>query len=68
MIDKIKDLQLNNEFRIIFDYFRIIKLIFNAHLKLFSKIYNHLFNSRYECLFLADFKYAYFTISLYLNN
>ena len=52
----------------IFDYFYIIKLFSNAHLKLSSKSYNHLFNSRYECLFSIDLKYVYFTISLHSNN
>ena len=68
MIDKIKNSQLNNESHIIFDYFYVIELFSDAHLKLSSKVHDHLFNSRYKCLFSADFKHIYFTISLHLNN
>ena len=52
----------------IFDYSYIIELLSNAHLKLFSKVYDYLFNSRYKCLFSTDLKHVYFTISLYSNN
>ena len=68
MIDEIENSQLDNESRIIFDYSHIIDFLSNAHLKLSSKIYNHLFNSRYECLFSINLKHVYFTISLHSNN
>lgn len=52
----------------IFDYSRIIELLFDAFLKKKFKIYNYLFNSRYEYLFSIDFKYIYLTILFYLND
>ena len=68
MIDKIKDSQLNNESHIIFDYFHVIKLFSDTHLKLFFKIYNYLFNPPHKYLFSINLKHAYLTILLYLNN
>ena len=68
MVDKIKNSQSSNKSRMIFNYSRVIKLLSNTYLKLSSKIYNHLFNSRYKCLFSTNLKYAYFTISLHLND
>ena len=68
MIDKIENPQSNNKSRIIFDYSRVTELFPSAHLKLSSKVHDHFFNSRYECLFSTDLKHAYLIISLHLNN
>ena len=68
MIDKIKNPKSIDESRMIFDYSKITKLFLKAHMKLSFKIHNHLFNSRHECLFLADLKYTYLTISLHSND
>ena len=68
MINKVENLKLIDESYITFNYFKITELLSEAHLELSSKIYNHLFNSRYECLFSADFKHTYFTILLHLND
>ena len=68
MIDKIENPQSSDESRMTFDYSHIIKLFSNTHLKLSSNVYDYLFNSRYERLFLTNLKHAYFTISLYSND
>ena len=68
MINKIENPQSSDESRMIFDYSHVIELLFDAHLKLSSKVYDHLFDSRYKCLFLIDFKHVYFIISLHLND
>ena len=52
----------------IFDYSHIIKLLFNTHLKLSSKIHDYLFNSHHEYLFLINLKHIYFIISLHSND
>ena len=68
MMNEINNLIFQNEFRMTFNYFRVIELFFDVHLKLFLKIYDHLFNLYHKCLFLINLKYAYFTILLHLNN
>ena len=68
MINKVENLKSIDEPRIIFNYFKVTKLLSKAHLKLSFKIYDYLFNSKYECLFSANLKYTYFTISLHSNN
>ena len=52
----------------IFNYFKITKLFSKTHLKLSSKVYDHLFNLKYECLFSTNFKHVYLTISLYFDD
>ena len=68
MIDKVENFKPIDEPRMIFDYFKITKLLSKAHLELSSKVYNHLFNLKYKCLFSMNFKHTYFTISLYFND
>lgn len=68
MIDKIENPKFINESRMTFDYSRITELFFEAHLKLSSKIHDHLSNLKYECLFSTDLKHAYFIISLHLED
>lgn len=68
MIDKIEDSKFINKLKITFDYFRIIKLFFETHLKLNLKIHDHLSNFKYKCLFFVDLKHAYFIISLHFKN
>ena len=52
----------------IFNYFRITKLLSGIYLKLSFKVHDYLSNSRYEYLFTIDLKYVYLTILLYPNN
>ena len=68
MIDKVENFKSIDESRITFDYFKIIKLLSKAYLKLSLKIHDHLFNSKYKCLFSINLKHTYFTISLYFND
>ena len=63
-----KNSQLENESRIIFDYSRIYKDLLECYLKLFFRVYNNLLNLRHKYLFIIDLKYTYLTISLYKNN
>ena len=51
-----------------FNYFKVIELLSNSHLKLLLKVYNYLFNFYYNYLFSTNFKYAYLIIPLYINN
>ena len=67
-MDKIENSKSENEPRIIFDYFRVIKDLPGSYLELSSKIYNNLADPRYRYLFAVDLKHAYYTIPLYSNN
>ena len=68
MIDKVENPKPTDESRMTFDYFKVTELLSGAHLKLSSKVYDHLFNSRYECLFSTDLKHVYLTISLHFDD
>ena len=60
--------KFTDEFRIIFNYSRIIKLLSDFYIKLNFKIHDYLFNPRYKYLFLINLKHVYFIILLYSNN
>lgn len=45
-----------DEFRIIFDYFKVKKTISSAYMKLSSKVHDILFDLRHDVLFMTDFK------------
>ena len=68
MIDKIKNFTLENKSRMIFDYFKVIEDLYDCHIKLSSKIHDHLSNSQHKILFSIDLKHAYLTISLYFED
>ena len=63
-MNKIENFTSENEFRITFDYFRIKEIMFDAYMKLSSKVHDILSNSRHDVLFMTDLKYAYSIISL----
>ena len=50
------------------DYSRVYKDLPGIYIKLSSKVYNHLLNSNYSYLFIANLKYVYLIIPLYLDN
>ena len=68
MINKINNLTSQDELKMIFDYSRVIELLFDTHLKMSSKIHNHLINFYYNYLFSVNLKYAYLIIFLYFEN
>ena len=63
-----KNLDFNDKFYMIFDYSKIIKLLFKIYLKFNSKMYNYLFNFNFNYLFSIDLKYVYLTILFHLEN
>ena len=68
IINKIENLKSNDKFRIIFNYFKIIKKISNTHLELNFKIYNYFSNFKHDYFFSTNLKYVYFIISFHFNN
>ena len=67
-MNKVENSKLDNESRIIFNYFKIIKLFSNAHLELNFKIYNYFLNFKYDCFFSTDLKHIYFIILFHFND
>ena len=67
-MNKIENPRLNDESKIIFNYFKITKLLSRAHLELNFKIYNHLSNFKHDYLFSINLKHTYFIISLHFEN
>ena len=63
-----KNFDFDDKSRIIFDYSKIIKFLFEAHLEFNSKIYNHFFNFNHNCLFSINLKCVYLTILFYFEN
>ena len=68
MIDKVENSTSENESRIIFDYFKMTENLLDCHMKLSSKIHDHLSNSRHRIVFSIDLKHAYLTIFLHLED
>ena len=68
IINKVENSKLNDKPRIIFDYFKIIKFLLNAHFELNFKIYNHFSNLKHNYLFLTNLKHIYFIISFHFND
>ena len=68
IVDKSENPRPKDELRIIFNYFKIYENLPKIYIKLSSKVYNYLLNSSYRCLFKANLKHIYFTISLYPND
>ena len=67
-MNKIDNFILQNEPRIIFNYSKIKKNLFDTYIKLNSKIHDNFLNSRHKLLFAADLKYAYHIIKLHFKN
>ena len=68
IINKVKNSKSKNEFKVTFNYFRMIEKFFDNHLKLSSKIHDHLLNFRHEYLFFANLKHVYYIIQLHFEN
>ena len=68
IIDKFENLRLENELRIIFNYFKVCEDLLRIYIKLSSKVYDYLLNSSYKCLFKIDFKYIYLTVPLHPDD
>ena len=68
MINKIENLKLNDEFQIIFNYFKIIKLFLNVYFEFNFKIYNYFSNLKYNYLFSTNLKHIYFIILFYFDD
>ena len=68
IMNKIKNSKSKNEFRIIFNYLRIIKNLFKIYVKLNNKVYNNLFYSEHKNLMIVNLKYAYLIVLIYLKD
>ena len=68
IVNKIKNLRPEDEPRMTMDYLKVYEDLLGTYLKLNSKVYNHLLNPNYGCLFMADFKHIYLMILLHLDN
>ena len=68
MMNKMKNFMSENELHLMFNYFKVNKILLSAHLKLIKKVHNHLFNLKHECLFTADFKHVYYCVKVYSEN
>lgn len=66
-VDKTENSLFTNKSKLIFDYFRIHKKLFEIYVELFFWIYDNFFNSDHDCLFSVDLKHVYFTINLNEN-
>ena len=67
-MNKMKNSDLDDEFRLIFDYFKINEKLSEIYLKISFKIHDILFNSIHDCLFSIDLKHVYFIINLHEND
>ena len=67
-MNKVENSESDDEPRITFDYFKIIKLFLNAHLELNFKIHNYFSNLKHDCFFSANLKHVYLIISFHFNN
>ena len=67
-MNKMKNSDSDDEFRLTFDYFKINEELFEIYLKFSFKTHDILFNSVHDCLFLVDLKHVYFIINLHEND
>jgi len=63
-----KNLTSQDELKIIFDYSKVTKKLFDIYMKLSFKMHDNLADSQHCCLFSANLKHAYLRISLHLND
>ena len=68
MINKIKNPKPNDEPRMTFNYFKMIKLFSRAYFEFNFKIYDYFLNLKHNYLFSTDLKHVYFIISLHFKN
>lgn len=68
LIYKIPNFLLTNKQKFTFNYQQIYKNLFGIHMKLSICVYNSFSNLCHKTLFLANLKYAYYFINLYLDD
>ena len=68
LIDKIENFISNDESRMTYDYFRVVKKLSEIHMSLMFECHDYFFDSRHRCFMTANFKHAYFTILIYSKN
>ncbi len=68
LIDKVKNSTSENESRMIFNYFKIVKKLSSTHMQLMIECHDYLFDSRHECFMIADIKHAYFMIYIHSDD
>lgn len=65
IVDKVENSRPEDESRITFDYSRVHEDLPGTHVELSLKVHNHLSDPGHKCIFAADLKNAYYTISLH---
>jgi uncharacterized protein YfkK (UPF0435 family) len=68
LVDKVKNSISENELRMTFNYFRIVKKRSSTHMQLITECHDYLFDSRHECFMIADLKHAYLMIDIYSDD
>ena len=51
-----------------YDYFRVVKKLFEIHMSLMFEYHDYFFDSRHRCFMTANFKHVYFTILIHSEN
>ena len=68
VMNKIENSTSKNESKVTFDYSRVNEKLSNSHFELSSKVHDNLSDSRHRCLFAANLKHAYLTISFHSDD
>jgi hypothetical protein len=68
LIDKVKNSNLNDESRLIFNYRNVYKDMPGCALILIFKVHNYLSDPRYKYFLSTNIKHGYFTIKTYSVN
>jgi hypothetical protein len=68
LVDKIENSKSNDELRMIFDFSRVVKKLFDIYMSLMSSCHDYFFNSSYECFMIIDFKHTYLMIQVHFDD
>ena len=68
LIDKIENSISNDEFRMTYDYSRIVEKLSEIHMSLMFECHDYFFDSRHRCFMTANFKHVYFTILIHSED
>ena len=67
IVDKLEEIKLDDKLQIIFNYFWVYEKLYKIYMQ-FINVYHYYFsNLRYECCMVADLKYIYLIILVYLK-
>jgi hypothetical protein len=68
LVDKMKNSKSNDEFRMTFDFSRVIEELSETHMSLMFSCHDYLSNFNHECFMMTNLKHAYLMIQVHFDD